>query len=118
MRRAVNQALDERETGRSESVELGYGRWWARLKGVNVFGVVLIAAVLVGGFFVLGQKLDAHNSEMRASEEKSSRALQESNELQQAMVYVLWRCRGKPDPECEALNLARPKKLTEMMRER
>lgn len=117
LKRAIHEALDERAKGQTgESVELGYGKWWARFRGAGV-SILVIALILVAGIFFLGQKLEAHNTQMLASEEKQAKAIQESNDIQNAMIYVLWVCRGgtKTDGECQNLNLVRPKKVSEMM---
>lgn len=111
LKRSMHEVLTERERGvtDSESVVIGHGKWWARFKGDRPFLYVMLIVLCMG--FVCYLLYD-HDQQQKAASGRIESALHESNEIQQAILWV----NSLTDKEREKLNLARPKKIMEMQR--
>lgn len=115
LKSAIHEVLNEREHGARDangngSVAIGYGKWWARFKGERLIAVLTILLAL--GF--VSYLLYRHDEESRAAQKKTEAALSESNDIQQAILWV----NSLSDGERSKLNLAMPPKIREMQRRR
>lgn len=104
--REVRRVLEEAKNG--DSLEGGFGKWRLRVKGEKVMGILFVTAC--SGF--IGYLVYQHDHDSKETLADMRRVIIEAREAQEAMIYVI----SLPQAEREKLNLARPKKLSDMQR--